>query len=363
MAMKRKLTKADLERSRADDQRTPTGCASWPRRRRPSSTGRSASRRRGGLETLRDDGVPQHADPLDLDLDHVAVLHRDRRVARVADARRRAGEDQVAGLEGEDARGERDQPADAEDAGPTCCRPGTARRSGAARCAGRCRRRAPTPGRGGRRAGRTCRSPCRASTACRRTGGSAPRRRSRSGSRRRSRARRPRRSAGRGGRSRPRARPRSRRASPRAAARSPRPGRSARSRTCRRAAARRAARMPGLGDVGRVVQAGADDLHGSPARSRLPPHGNQLRRHRPARPAVHALPRAARARRGAGLRVRLDVRLARPLAGVDPAAHARRRPHDDDEARPLRHEPGHARADRARERLRDDARASRAGGW
>ena len=48
--------------------------------------------------------------------------------------------------------------------------------------------------------------------------------------------------AGRGGRSRPRARPRSRRASPRAAARSPRPGRSACSRTCRRAAARPAAR-------------------------------------------------------------------------------------------------------------------------
>ena len=34
-----------------------------------------------------------------------------------------------------------------------------------------------------------------------------------------------------------------------------------------------------------------------------------------------------------------------------------------DEARPLRHEPGHARADGARERVRDDARTSRAGGW
>ena len=39
-----------------------------------------------------------------------------------------------------------------------------------------------------------------------------------------------------------------------------------------------------------------------------------------------------------------------------PLLDARRRPHVDDEARALRHEPGHARADRARERVRDAAR-------
>ena len=63
-----------------------------------------------------------------------------------------------------------------------------------------------------------------------------------------------------------------------------------------------------------------------------------------------------RHRRGERLRVRLDLRLARPLAGVVPAAHARRAGDHDDEARPLRDEPRHARADGARERLRDAAR-------
>ena len=51
----------------------------------------------------------------------------------------------------------------------------------------------------------------------------------------------------------------------------------------------------------------------------------ELRRHRPARPAVPAPDRADAARREPRLRVRLDVRLARPLAGVDSAADARRR--------------------------------------
>ena len=46
-----------------------------------------------------------------------------------------------------------------------------------------------------------------------------------------------------------------------------------------------------------------------------------------------------------------------------PLLDARRRPHVDDEARPLRHQPGHARADGARERVRDAARHLRAAGW
>ena len=56
-------------------------------------------------------------------------------------------------------------------------------------------------------------------------------------------------------------------------------------------------------------------------------------------PPYSALARADPARRAARLRVRLDVRLARPLAGVVPAAHARRAGDDDDEARALRDEP------------------------
>ena len=45
------------------------------------------------------DLVPQHADPVDLDLDDVAVLQRDLRVAEDADALGRAREDHVAALE------------------------------------------------------------------------------------------------------------------------------------------------------------------------------------------------------------------------------------------------------------------------
>ena len=120
--------------------------------------------------------------------------HRHRRVARVADARRRARQDQVAGLEREHGRRERDEPADAEDeVGGVAVLEQLAVQAlhdpQAAAVAELRHRHEPVAD-----AGRTCRTPCRASTACRRTGGSAPRRRSRSGSRRRSRARRPRRS-------------------------------------------------------------------------------------------------------------------------------------------------------------------------
>ena len=85
-------------------------------------------------------------------------------------------------------------------------------------------------------------------------------------------------------------------------------------------------------------------------------HGSELRRHRPSRSAVHADDRADPARRAAGVRVRLDLRLARALAGVVPGDGARCRPDVEDQARPHGHEPGHARADGARERLRDAAR-------
>ena len=83
------------------------------------------------------------------------------------------------------------------------------------------------------------------------------------------------------------------------------------------------------------------------------PFHAQLRRHRPARPAVPAPDRADEARRGAGLRVRLDLRLARALAGVDAGDGAPRRPDLEDQARPHGHQPRHPRPDGARERLRD----------
>ena len=56
-----------------------------------------------------------------------------------------------------------------------------------------------------------------------------------------------------------------------------------------------------------------------------------------------------------GFDVRLDVRLARALAGVDAGDGAPRRPDLDDQARPHGHEPGHSRSDGARERLRNAA--------
>src|SRR5215467_7980475 len=61
---------------------------------------RSAYRPRASRLRLVLDRVYEHADALDLDLTGVALLHPHRvRLARVADAGRRAGEDDVAGLE------------------------------------------------------------------------------------------------------------------------------------------------------------------------------------------------------------------------------------------------------------------------
>src|SRR5215207_5903717 len=80
----------------------------------------------------------------------------------------------------------------------------------------------------------------------------------------------------------------------------------------------------------------ADDLRGFHA---------QLRRHHPARPAVHAPDRAHDAGRAAGLRVWLDVRLARPVAGVNAPDGPPREGDHADEARADGDQPGDARPD------------------
>src|SRR5262249_6240263 len=67
------------------------------------------------LQTELTDRVREHPDPFDLHLHGVARLQRDLRVAGVADTRRRAGKDQVARLEREHVRDERDKERHAED--------------------------------------------------------------------------------------------------------------------------------------------------------------------------------------------------------------------------------------------------------
>src|SRR5437868_6829563 len=62
-----------------------------------------ASRGKGGSRLLSD-RVAQHAEALDLDLHDVAVFQEHRRLAREADTRRRAREDQIARLQGDDLR-------------------------------------------------------------------------------------------------------------------------------------------------------------------------------------------------------------------------------------------------------------------
>src|SRR5215207_4752590 len=91
-----------------------------------------------------------------------------------------------------------------------------------------------------------------------------------------------------------------------------------------------------------------------PARPTRRPHAH-VRRHRLARPAVLSLLRAGRAGRTAWLRVRLDLRLAHPLARVLRDASARCRSYEQDQARPLRDESGHPRPNDHRELVRDDA--------
>ena len=97
------------------------------------------------------------------------------------------------------------------------------------------------------------------------------------------------------------------------------------------------------------ISAGSES---SDARTRM----LSVRRDRAARSAVLAAGRADAARRAQRLRVRLDLRLAHPLAGV--ATRCSRSPAtktETDQARPLRHEPGHPRPDDHRELVRDDA--------
>ena len=60
-------------------------------------------------------GIAERAQVIDLDLDDIARLEPDRRLARHADARGRAGEDQVARLQGENSREISDQLVDLED--------------------------------------------------------------------------------------------------------------------------------------------------------------------------------------------------------------------------------------------------------
>ena len=117
-----------------------------------------------------------------------------------------------------------------------------------------------------------------------------------------------------------------------------------------------------LGGVLRIVSPYADDLHAADIGLRL---STATRRSSMALSfGVTVLPDPPYTRmielmqfaEAAGLRVRVDVRLARPLAGVDADAGDRRRPHLEDQARPHGHEPGHARPDGARKRLRDAAR-------
>ena len=75
--------------------------------------GRPRAARASGV--VSDDRVAQHAQALDVDLDDVAGLEQPWRGAGVPDARRRAGRQQVAGLQGEGARDVRQGVADRVD--------------------------------------------------------------------------------------------------------------------------------------------------------------------------------------------------------------------------------------------------------
>ena len=108
-----------------------------------------------------DEGVRQHADPLDLHLDPLAGDDR-------PDTGRRAGEDHVAREQGEGLRGVRDERGDARGPCPRSCRPGRPRRRGGSPARGRwCRGRSRSRGRAGRR----CPCPWPAPTARRRAAG------------------------------------------------------------------------------------------------------------------------------------------------------------------------------------------------
>src|SRR5256885_6171156 len=83
--------------------------------------------------------------------------------------------------------------------------------------------------------------------------------------------------------------------------------------------------------------------------------GPQLRCHGSSGPAIYAADRADAEGGRARVRIRLDLRLAHPLAGVLCDVAAGRRGDRKDQAGPLRYEPGHPRPDRHCELVRDDA--------
>src|SRR5262249_14199657 len=96
----------------------PSKHSAWPPTMPPPAGSPSDSddkplRSRGAV--LGDHGIAEDAQAIDFDLDDVAGLEPDGGFARHADTRRGAGEDQVAGLEGEDLREIRDQLVDPED--------------------------------------------------------------------------------------------------------------------------------------------------------------------------------------------------------------------------------------------------------
>src|SRR5690606_11737075 len=80
------------------------------RSRERSPAGHAGGRRRALLAALLiDDGIAQHADAGDVDLDDVAGFQPERRLAPRADAARRARHEHVAGLELRPDRAIRDQ--------------------------------------------------------------------------------------------------------------------------------------------------------------------------------------------------------------------------------------------------------------
>ncbi len=107
---KRKPTKADLEaRARWPERGQPPAIVEKRKRGESSARARRSpprALRRPGWRARRSRRSRSRRDPR---------RHRDRRCPEDADARRRPGQDQVARLEREDRRDERDEPAHAED--------------------------------------------------------------------------------------------------------------------------------------------------------------------------------------------------------------------------------------------------------
>ena len=96
--------------SRRRRVRHPPGRRGSPARRATKPVSAAGSIRLASAESFIDDGVRQRADPFDLDLDGVAGLHPELRLARVADARGRAGRDDVASLQRHHLGDDRDDP-------------------------------------------------------------------------------------------------------------------------------------------------------------------------------------------------------------------------------------------------------------